>query len=79
MFLLLCASATEFNKIYVTVYKLAIFISEKLTPCFFASTRYHDEIGNEVFIILWIVFIIKKEDFLMVSADLQQNVLLERD
>ena len=39
--------ATEFNKTYVTLSKLAIFISEKLTPCFFASARYHDEICNE--------------------------------
>ena len=40
--------AREFNTIYVTLYKLAIFISEKLIPCFFASACYHDEIGNEM-------------------------------
>ena len=37
--------ATEFNKAYVMLYELAIFIGEKLTPCFFASAHDHDEIG----------------------------------
>ena len=31
---LVSTSATEFNEIYVKLYKLAIFISEKLMPCF---------------------------------------------